>query len=182
MSATTVVWCFSCSSADSIFCLFTGDTDITPQDAGGAAAALKERCVPGGDPARPPACLRAHPPLAPDTLGRGEGAPPAPPNPVSGGCCCEPIGGAGTSQAGGAAGRRAEEGSSSLGGLATREGRGLVTLATWDAAWCHPGGDVVDGGVDDPSRDPRVLSLASIRTLSCVSQTHSHKPLGKDSS
>lgn len=176
-----MVWCFSCSSADSIFCLFTGDTDITPQDWGGGCGRLKGtlRARRGSCP---PACLRAHPLLAPDTLGRGEGAPPAPPNPVSGGCCCEPIGGAGTSQAGGAAGRRAEEGSSSLGGLATREGRGLVTLATWDAAWCHPGGDVVDGGVDDPSRDPRVLSLASIRTLSCVSQTHSHKPLGKDSS
>lgn len=74
VSATTVVWCLSWSSTDSIFCRFTGDTDIIHGVRGGARASYKEPCLPGGEPA----CARTRPSLAPAARRpRGGGSPPA---------------------------------------------------------------------------------------------------------
>lgn len=58
VSATTVVWCLSCSSADSIFCRSTGDTDTSA--APGDSRAHEGRYVPEG---HRPARSRRPPPI-----------------------------------------------------------------------------------------------------------------------
>lgn len=65
----------SWSSADSIFCRFTGDTDIIRSGRGGLAPPIRSpACPEGSRPARAPAA-RSRP--IPAACGEGRGAPPA---------------------------------------------------------------------------------------------------------